>query len=58
MFPDNIVQACSQQISTVYKRVKITKVTFNNITNLNETIKVEEIIKELKYIDGTNVMGK
>ena len=58
MFPDNIVQACSQQISTHYKRVKVNQ----TMPSVNATApavfsEVEVLINELKYNDGTNVMG-
>jgi solute carrier family 1 (high affinity glutamate transporter) protein 2 len=64
MFPENVVQACAQQVGTVYRTVNITKevaanVVFPNGTNTTITTLVVEskIIKELKYSDGTNVMG-
>lgn len=41
MFPDNIIQACTQTAVTTYKKGLI-----------NNTV-----ITELKYVDGTNVMG-
>ena len=50
MFPDNIVQACTQQVSTFYKRKNVTV----NLTNDSAAYRVE-ISKELKYTDGTNV---
>jgi solute carrier family 1 (high affinity glutamate transporter) protein 2 len=60
MFPENVVQACSQQIGTSYKRV--TKSLLNEtLTKLNNGTKsydqVEVMVREIKYIDGTNVMG-
>lgn len=56
-FPDNIVQACSQQIATSYKRRMKNVLVANN--TLGEPIyeQIEEVITELKYVSGTNVMG-
>ena len=57
MFPENIIQAATQSIGTSYR--KITKqVTIVNATTgakVNQTI--VELIREIKYADGTNVMG-
>lgn len=61
MFPENIVQACSKQVATSYKRVlKETNVTTFNVTlnqNVTQTITSTIVTRELKYVDGTNVMG-
>jgi solute carrier family 1 (high affinity glutamate transporter) protein 2 len=69
MFPDNIVQACSQTVMTHYKKkaqsppstaATTTALTIlNSTTNAtNETTEVViRVIRELKYVDGTNVMG-
>ena len=90
MFPENIVQACSQQVGTSYKRVKklkqvATTIAVNSTTAATAPFKVpnqasildsvssttpatlvtaaaEELyefvtVRELKYTDGTNVMG-
>lgn len=74
MFPENIVQACSQTIMTQYKKVPITNpttttaaaatatkalltssLTSNTTTTVAEVM--EKVIRELKYVDGMNVMG-
>lgn len=68
MFPENLMQACFQQVATVYKVKDVIRsnVAVNatllaalkrNLTN-NTFIVEEHIIKQLKYTDGTNVMGK
>lgn len=57
MFPDNIVQACTKQISTSYKNITVNVTVFNNITKLNEIVEQEQEIAQLNYIEGTNVMG-
>ena len=64
MFPENIVQACAQQIGTVYRKVNITKeLTKTELlaNGSNITISVityePKILRELRYSDGTNVMG-
>ena len=90
MFPENIVQACSQQVGTSYKKVKKLKqvATVAAATNTSTTAykianqaslidsvsstttpaatlvtaAAEELyeyvtVRELKYTDGTNVMG-
>lgn len=60
MFPENIVQACSQTIMTQYKKVPQTAAlaaaanTTSNVTTMDVMVKV---VRELKYVDGTNVMG-
>lgn len=60
MFPENVVQACSQQIGTSYKRVIKPRLN-ETLTQLNNGTKifdqVEVLVREIKYIDGTNVMG-
>jgi hypothetical protein len=56
MFPENIIQACTQQISTIYRKKKVL-VNLGNITS-NESIFAFEVVKDLKYTDGTNVMGE
>ena len=48
MFPENLVQACFQQMQTDY-------VTKNVITS-NGT--VETLARDVKYTDGINVLGK
>lgn len=55
MFPENIVQACSQQLSTVYKSKQIIENKLVNDTNTSVVTMV--VTRELKYVDGTNVMG-
>lgn len=57
-FPDNIVQACSQQIATSYKRIMVNQTIGNDsITGLPIYGQVEVLVTELKYVNGTNVMG-
>ena len=60
MFPDNIIQACTQQVSTVYRKKSILVHLANetNITNSSVMHTTVQLVKELKYTDGTNVMGK
>ncbi len=54
-FPDNIVQAASQSIATSYTRVVVnTSIVTNNTVTFKE---IETLITNLKYVDGTNVMG-
>ncbi|KAG8296209.1 Excitatory amino acid transporter 2 [Homalodisca vitripennis] len=56
MFPDNLVQACFQQVSTTYKKVKPLVITSSNHTDDKPVD--EYILKpQLVYKDGTNVMG-
>ena len=59
MFPENIIQACSQQITTKYAKKKIVQAV--NLTSgalaSNGTQEVFQTVRELKYVDGTNVMG-
>uniref|UniRef100_A0A1B6D3L4 Amino acid transporter n=1 Tax=Clastoptera arizonana TaxID=38151 RepID=A0A1B6D3L4_9HEMI len=53
MFPDNLVQACFQQVSTTYKKVKPLVITNKNLTGEHDYILKQELV----YKDGTNVMG-
>uniref|UniRef100_A0A1B6LEI8 Amino acid transporter n=2 Tax=Graphocephala atropunctata TaxID=36148 RepID=A0A1B6LEI8_9HEMI len=56
MFPDNLVQACFQQVSTTYKKVKPLVITSSN--HSDDKPVDEYILKpQLVYKDGTNVMG-
>ncbi len=71
MFPDNLVPACSQNVTTVYKKHLIENILNSSVyedkmnqsgflTNLTNTIHKtleEKFIKELKYTDGTNIIG-
>lgn len=75
MFPENIVQACSQTVMTQYKTVKSSApVTAAATTTTALAVKtgsemaatttaatvaetIDKIVRELKYVDGTNVMG-
>ncbi|RZF45728.1 hypothetical protein LSTR_LSTR011867 [Laodelphax striatellus] len=50
MFPENLVQACFQQVQTTYKTVNSSTA---NDDGSNHTVQK----KELVYRDGTNVMG-
>ena len=57
MFPENIIQAATQSIGTSYRRV-IKQVAIRNMTtNTTVNTTVIELIREIKYADGTNVMG-
>ena len=62
MFPENIVQACSKQIQTIYKTTTIKTHNYINLTNgtaiIANVTETTKITRELKYVDGTNVMGK
>jgi hypothetical protein len=60
MFPENIVQACSKQIQTIYKTTVTKNQNFINLANgtvIANTTEITKITRELKYVDGTNVMG-
>ena len=57
MFPENIIQAATQSIGTSYRKV-IKQVAVKNVTtNMTVNTTVIELIREIKYADGTNVMG-
>jgi hypothetical protein len=58
MFPENIIQAATQSIGTSYKRVVKHVLIRNSTTNVTVNTTVIELIREIKYADGTNVMGK
>ncbi|XP_064489916.1 excitatory amino acid transporter-like [Ornithodoros turicata] len=54
MFPENLLQACFQQVETVYVEEKANKIVPLNITNpSNETL----LKRQLQFKDGTNVLG-
>ncbi|KAM5138227.1 excitatory amino acid transporter 2 [Mantella aurantiaca] len=70
LFPENLVQACFQQIQTVTKKVVVetpveepTNVTDSFLAVMNDTLNetvastTEEIKKKLEYKDGMNVLG-
>ncbi|XP_073514235.1 excitatory amino acid transporter 2 [Phyllobates terribilis] len=66
LFPENLVQACFQQIQTVTKKVVVevpteepANVTDSVFTLMNETVvtTTEEIRKKLEFKDGMNVLG-
>lgn len=59
MFPENIVQACTQQVLTKYNKNLIKKKhVLGTILNSSITEEYVEVIKrELIYINSTNVMG-
>ncbi|CAH2325795.1 excitatory amino acid transporter 2 isoform X3 [Pelobates cultripes] len=66
LFPENLVQACFQQIQTVTKKVTVetrieepTNVTDSVFSLMNDTVVVaqEEIKKKLEFKDGMNVLG-
>ncbi|XP_035215699.1 excitatory amino acid transporter 2-like isoform X2 [Stegodyphus dumicola] len=62
MFPENLLQACFQQVETSYTKAK-PKIL--NVTGLNDSVNIGEILNETHYItkreliykDGTNVLG-
>ena len=57
MFPENIIQAATQSIGTSYKKVVKNVLIRNATTNMTVNTTVIELIREIKYADGTNVMG-
>ncbi|XP_077319063.1 excitatory amino acid transporter 2 isoform X2 [Lithobates pipiens] len=70
LFPENLVQACFQQIQTVTKKVVVenpveepTNVTDYFMAAINDTVNAtvvrttEEIKKKLEFKDGMNVLG-
>ncbi|KAE8606335.1 hypothetical protein XENTR_v10010681 [Xenopus tropicalis] len=66
LFPENLVQACFQQIQTVTKKVVVEAPTEepSNVTDsvfalMNDTVATttEEIRKKLEFKDGMNVLG-
>uniref|UniRef100_A0A8C5MPK5 Amino acid transporter n=1 Tax=Leptobrachium leishanense TaxID=445787 RepID=A0A8C5MPK5_9ANUR len=66
LFPENLVQACFQQIQTVTKKVTIetrieepVNATDTAFSLMNDTavVVMEEIKKKLEYKDGMNVLG-
>jgi hypothetical protein len=57
MFPENIIQAATQSIGTSYRRVVKQVAIRNMTTNTTVNTTVIELIREIKYADGTNVMG-
>lgn len=70
LFPENLVQACFQQIQTVTKKVVVenpveepTNVTDSFMAVMNDTVNetvvktTEEIKKKLEFKDGMNVLG-
>ncbi|XP_068116622.1 excitatory amino acid transporter 2 isoform X2 [Hyperolius riggenbachi] len=67
LFPENLVQACFQQIQTVTKKVVVevpteepANVTDSLFAMMNDTVVAttkEEIKKKLEFKDGMNVLG-
>lgn len=59
MFPENIVQACTQQVITKYNKNMIKKKhVLGAVLNSSITQEYVEVIKrELIYVNSTNVMG-
>lgn len=71
MFPENLVQACFQQVKTIYKPPKsprihplndtltLTTTTFMATTESiqNATDITEKLIRSVQYTDGINVLG-
>lgn len=55
MFPENLVQACFQQVKTVYKNVSNPR--YN--ASLNDTEEVPyHLVRDVEYTQGMNVLGK
>lgn len=62
MFPENLLQACFQQVETAYTK---TKPNIVKVSDLNDTTDIGSILNETQYIlkrtlnykDGTNVLG-
>nr|XP_042906371.1 excitatory amino acid transporter isoform X2 [Parasteatoda tepidariorum]XP_042906372.1 excitatory amino acid transporter isoform X2 [Parasteatoda tepidariorum]XP_042906374.1 excitatory amino acid transporter isoform X3 [Parasteatoda tepidariorum] len=62
MFPENLLQACFQQVETSYSKVKP---KFVKVADLNDSVSIGSILNETTYItkrsltykDGTNVLG-
>ena len=57
MFPENIVQACTQQIATSYKRILVNTTIGNDSLGNPIYGKIEVVVSNLSYVNGTNVMG-
>lgn len=57
MFPDNIVQACTQSIATSYQRVIVNQTVGNDSLGNPIYGQVEVVVSNLGYVNGTNVMG-
>ncbi|XP_013777991.1 excitatory amino acid transporter-like isoform X1 [Limulus polyphemus] len=62
MFPENLLQACFQQVETTYVKDKVKPnyvppgVNFTNLTDFENVTQYKEK-RELIYKDGTNVLG-
>lgn len=60
MFPENLIQACFEQIETSYKKIVEVKKEFNSSTPLSNLPPSAYEIKyqrQLAYKSGTNVLG-
>ena len=63
MFPENLLQACFQQVETSYSKEKPKIV---KVTDVNDSVDIGSVINETQYItkrtlqykDGTNVLGE
>ncbi|XP_054706096.1 excitatory amino acid transporter-like [Uloborus diversus] len=56
MFPENLLQACFQQVETSYSKEKPKIIKLDNFTDvINETQYITK--RTLSYKDGTNVLG-
>lgn len=63
MFPENLLQACFQQVETSYSKEKPKIV---KISDVNDSLDIGSVINETQYItkrtlqykDGTNVLGE
>lgn len=62
MFPENLLQACFQQVETSYSKEKPKIVKMSDVNDSLDTSFINEtqyITKRtLQYKDGTNVLGK
>lgn len=59
MLPENLVQACFQQVQTITVKHKPHRIKFLNISLVPNISEEDYIpIKELEFKDGTNILGK
>ncbi|XP_069696625.1 excitatory amino acid transporter-like isoform X1 [Periplaneta americana] len=57
LFPDNLIQACLQQVQTTYKKVEVNKALLSHELNSSNDSPDFILKPELVYKDGINVMG-
>jgi len=59
-FPENLVQACFQQVETIYVKAEVSIIPPNS-TNATEIIEAvnqtDKMVRDLQYKDGMNVLG-